>query len=542
MDWLDRLLDRGKKRLNPPHDTQTAEWRWLPREFAEHPGRHLTPARAAGLLLEAERGDLRALAELADDMEERDAHLFAELMKRRRACLSAEWKLELRNADTGEQKALGLLTELLQDMPLPDVLFDLTDAIHKGYSAIEMEWRRTGALWLPVTLEHRPAAWFMTAQDARDVLLLRTADGKGQVLQPYTWLCHHQKARSGYMTNTALARVTVWPFLFRAYSSRDFAEFLEIYGLPVRLGRYPPGATEQERSRLLAAVTAIGHNAAGILPANMAIEFQQAAAGEPDAFMAMIAWAEKSISKAVLGGTLTSELDGKGSYAAAAVHDEVRSELRQADLHQLSKTLTRDLIAPLAQFNTTLTRVPQFVFDDTEPEDMALYADALPKLATVMPVPLGWVQRKLKIPAAAEGEPLLQAAPPAAPPAGPGAAALKAVGKAAQGAGCACCGAVAALKVEGAETPHDMQDDIEQLGRMPHDMQAQAEGWLQPVLDAAQAGLAAGQSAEVVLAGLMQRFPLAEDSQLIQALAQALLVADLAGQWEAQQDVADGQA
>jgi len=251
---------------------------------------------------------------------------------------------------------------------------------------------------------------------------------------------------------------------------------------------------------------------------------------------------EKSISKAVLGGTLTSELDGKGSYAAAAVHDEVRSELRQADLHQLSKTLTRDLIAPLAQFNTTLTRVPQFVFDDTEPEDMALYADALPKLATVMPVPLGWVQRKLKIPAAAEGEPLLQAAPPAAPPAGPGAAALKAVGKAAQGAGCACCGAVAALKVEGAETPHDMQDDIEQLGRMPHDMQAQAEGWLQPVLDAAQAGLAAGQSAEVVLAGLMQRFPLAEDSQLIQALAQALLVADLAGQWEAQQDVADGQA
>ena len=534
MEWLDRLLGRkGKGASVPPRTEQSAELRWLPREFAEHPGARLTPARAAGLLLEAERGDLRALAELADDMEERDTHLFAELMKRRRACLGVDWKLELRNADAAEQKAIDQLTELLTDMPLPDVSFDLTDAIHKGYSNVEMEWGQVEGLWLPGKLEHRPATWFMCQQDNRDQLLLRTSDGRGEALQAYSWISHIQKARSGYLTNTALARITVWPFLFRSYSGRDFAEFLEIYGLPVRLGRYPAGATDTERSRLLAAVTAIGHNAAGILPANMAIEFQNAAQGEPDAFLAMINWAEKSISKAILGGTLTSEVDGKGSYAAASVHDEVRWELRQADLQQLGKTLTRDLIQPLALFNTTLTRVPQFVFDDTESEDMALYADALPKLASVMDIPAEWARRKLKIPAPAKDEAVLRVGNPSAPQ-----AALKST--AGHGLGCACCGgAVVALKASAAS--EGVQAAIDTATQTVGDLHAQAQDLLQPLLDKAAAGFRAGQSAEAVLASLMAAFPLQDDAQLIQALAQAMLVADLAGRWEAQQDI-HGQA
>jgi phage gp29-like protein len=529
MEWLNRLLRSNKKEAEPPRNEQTAELGWLSKEFAAHPGKNLTPARAAGLLLEGERGNLQAIAEIADDMEERDTHLFAELMKRRRACLSADWKLELSNADTNEQKSIDQLTELLSEIPLPDVLFDLTDAIHKGYSNIEMEWGQAEGLWLPSKLEHRPAAWFMCHQDNRNQLLLRTMDGAGESLQSYTWLSHTQKARSGYLTNTALARVTLWPFLFRTYSSRDFAEFLEIYGLPVRLGRYPSGASEPERSRLLAAVTAIGHNAAGILPANMAIEFQNAAAGEPDAFLAMIHWAEKSISKAILGGTLTSEVDGKGSYAAAQTHDEVRWELRQADLRQLSKTLTRDLIQPLVLFNTTLTRVPQFVFDDTEPEDMALYADALPKLASIMDIPVDWARRKLKIPTPAKDELVLRMSRSGS------ASAAQLKSSAHHSTGCTCCGSTMAVLKE--ERADNVQSAIDKAVIGMGGMQLQAQDLLQPILDSAAAGLQAGQSAESVLAGLMADFPLKDDASFIKALAQAMLVAELAGQLEAQQEV-----
>ena len=525
MEWLNRILN--KKPTKPPTEDQSARLANLPKEFAEHPGKNLTPARAATLLLDAEQGNLKALAELADDMEERDTHLYAELMKRRRACLSADWKLELHNTNAVEQKALDQLAELIRDMPITDTLWDMTDAIHKSYSCIELQWERVEKLWLPTTLQHRPATWFMTEPDARDTLLLRGSDGGGELLQEFSWITHIHKARSGYLTNTALARVTVWPFLFRAFSSRDFAEFLEIYGLPVRLGRYPSGATADERSTLLRAVTAIGHNAAGIIPANMAIEFQQAAEGQADPYMAMVSWAERGISKAVLGGTLTSELDGKGSYAAANVHDSVRLELRQADLRMLGKTLTRDLIRPLTLFNTSLTRIPRLVFDDTAPEDLKLYADALPKLAELMPIPLSWAQNKLKIPAPNKDEPLLQTAN-AAPASSSSALHHKT---------CSCCAPTAALKTT--TTQPSVQDGLDHASPDDKALRNQSTALLKPLLEQALQDLRAGEPAEAILTHLMSSYPLLDSQQLQDSLAKAFFIADLAGQWEAQRDISN---
>ena len=51
----------------------------LRHEFDAHPGRNLTPARLNAILGAAEHGDLIPQIELADDMEERDGHMFAEL-------------------------------------------------------------------------------------------------------------------------------------------------------------------------------------------------------------------------------------------------------------------------------------------------------------------------------------------------------------------------------------------------------------------------------------------------------------------------------
>lgn len=527
MEWLNRLLNRGKQA--PPTEDQSARMAQLPKEFADHPGKNLTPARAATLLLDAEQGNLRALADLADDMEERDTHLFAELSKRRRACQFADWKLELHNPDATEQKALDQLTEIMRDVPATSLIWDMTDAIHKSYSCVEQQWERVENQWLPTKLQHRPASWFMTTPDARDTLLLRTDSGTGEPLQPFSWITHIHKARSGYLTNTALARVLVWPFLFRAFSSRDFAEFLEIYGLPVRLGRYPSGSTTEERNTLLRAVTAIGHNAAGIIPANMAIEFQQAAEGQADPYMAMVAWAERGISKAILGGTLTSEVDGKGSYAAAGVHDDVRLELRQADLRMISTTLTHDLIRPLALFNTTLTRTPRLVLDDTMPEDLQLYADALPKLATVMPIPLAWAQSKLKIPAPNNDEPLLTTTQQQN-----GQATLT------HKRGCSCCSPVAALKGDNGQG--DTQDNLDHTTPTDDALQNASLNLIKPLLDRAVAAIKAGEAPEGIMSTLLSSYPDMDTDQLQDTLTKAFLIADLAGQWEAQQDVANGKS
>ncbi|ELB3891396.1 DUF935 domain-containing protein [Morganella morganii] len=424
---LRRMVDAVGHRFwfKPGAQTQDDESRarQLNRYFGDHPVSGLTPARAAEILVDAERGQLLAQCELAEDMEEKDPHLQSELGKRRRALQSLDWKIKPpRNASREEKRDAELLTEILDDADwLSDCIFDATDAILKGFSCQEIEWEEVEGLLIPRSVEWRDPAWFQTPQGERNELRLRDGSAEGLPLQPFGWVQHVAKSKSGYLARTGLIRTLVWPFIFKNYSVRDLAEFLEIYGLPIRVGQYPAGATEKEKDTLLRAVMSIGHNAGGIIPKSMMIDFKNAADGTADPFMAMMSWAEMSMSKAILGGTLTSQADGATSTNALGnVHNEVRFEVRDSDATQLAATLTRDLVFPLYALNCqsfdNQRRKPAFEFDLSEPEDITTYAAALPQLVNIgMKIPAQWAHDKLQIPVAADDEDTLKAAAPAVP-------------------------------------------------------------------------------------------------------------------------------
>ncbi|OZS41964.1 DUF935 domain-containing protein [Photobacterium sanguinicancri] len=387
----------------------------LKRHFAGHPSSGLTPAKLAGIMKRAEDGDLIAQCELAEDMEEKDAHIQSELAKRKMALLNIDWNIRPpRNATAQEQRDADMLQELLEDATwLEDALFDMADATLKTFSNLELKWEIIEGMHSVSGYDHRDPSWFQTHPDNRNQLRLRNGSHEGAELNPFGWISHTAKAKSGYLSRRGLVRVLAWPFLFKNYSIRDLAEFLEIYGLPIRLGKYPEGATEREKSTLLRAVMSIGHNAGGIIPKGMDIDFQNAADGASDPFMAMVNWCEKSQSKAILGGTLTSQADGKTSTNALGnVHNEVREEIRDFDLKRIAATLTRDLVFPLYALNgksyRNRHRIPRFEFDLTEAEDIQMLSTALPGLVGLgMRIPLEWAHDKTQIPQAKDGEAIL---------------------------------------------------------------------------------------------------------------------------------------
>lgn len=367
-----------------PRESQTARVAHLHHEFAGHPSRGLTPTRLARILESAEQGDIRAQHDLFLDMEEKDGHIFAEMSKRKRALLTGQWDIAPpRNASAREKKTAAAVKELLSDIAnLEDVLLDCLDA--------------------------------------------------------FGWITHVHKAKSGYLSRAGLHRVLAWPFLFKNYSVRDLAEFLEIYGLPLRLGTYPSGSGDDEKATLLRAVMQIGHDAAGIIPEGMSIDFKEAAKGSHDPYQAMMDWCERTQSKTILGGTLTTQADGKSSTNALGnVHNEVRHDLMMSDSLQLCGTLTRDLVVPMLVLNIgaveDMRRIPRFTIDLRESEDLGLYAEALPKLVDVgLPVPVSWAQDKLRIPIPEKDEPVLARSMPSNSENVPPAAATGIVAAAAQ--------------------------------------------------------------------------------------------------------------
>lgn len=396
-------------------EPQSARLSALRREYANHPSRGLTPVRLARIMADAEMGNLQAQADLFADMEEKDAHIFSEMAKRKNAILTIDWKIEPpRNADAAEKANAEWLGEVVADLDgFEDFLLGLMDGIGYGYSNVEIEWQLAERQWMPSALSPRPASWFRLAHDDQNELRLRDNSPEGAVLQPFGWVRHIHRAKSGYVARCGLHRVLAWPYLFKNYAIRDLAELLEIYGLPIRLGKYPSGIGDAEKATLLRAVTELGHAAAGIIPESMSIEFEAAATGSHDPHLAMNDWAERSVSKAVLGGTLTSQADGKSSTNALGnVHNEVRHDLLASDARQIAATITRDLLYPLLVLNrgnlTDVRRMPRLVFDVAELEDFTAFSAALPNLVDIgTPVPVSWVQRKLGIPAPAKDEAVL---------------------------------------------------------------------------------------------------------------------------------------
>lgn len=377
----------------------------------------LTPARLARTLQEADQGNLIEQHRLFADMEERDGHIRAEMDKRKSAIVGLEWDIvPPRNASAAEKAAADWVREALQDAvdPIEDMLVAMMDAVGHGFAPVELEWRREGGELLPA-FHPRPQEWFRLNQD-RSQIRLQNDTVDGDPLQPFGWVMHTQgKAKTGYLGRMGLHRTLVWPFLYKAYALGDFAEFLETYGLPIIVGKYFAGATAEEKASLMHAVTALGHDARAIMPQEMTLEVQKVTGGAGEsAHLAMMAWAERSESKSILGQTLSAETGqkGGGSFALGKVHNEVRHDIRDGDARQVGATLTRDLVYPMVALNKGgidgLARCPRFVFNLSQAEDLTAYADALPKLVGVgFRVPRAWAQEKLHIPAAKDGEELL---------------------------------------------------------------------------------------------------------------------------------------
>lgn len=487
-------------------EQQTARLAQLHEEFAEHPSSGLTPPRLAAILRQAEQGDIQAQAELFEDLEEKDAHLLAEMGKRRRALTTVDWSVvPPRNPSKEEQADADWLAEVLQDLPdFEDLLFDMLDAIGKGYAGIELSWALHGREWIPDGFDFRPASWFQLDRATRTELRLRDSSLDGEALNPFGWIMHTHKAKSGYIARGGLYRVLAWPWLFKNYAVRDLAEFLEIYGLPLRLGKYPSGASPEEKATLLRAVVAIGHSAAGIIPQGMEIDFKEAAKGTHQPFDWMVNWAEKSMSKAILGGTLTSQSDGKTSTnALGEIHNEVRHDLLKSDAKQVATSLRQYLLYPLLVLNRggdrDPRRLPRFVFDVMEAEDLETYADALPKLVRIgMRIDPNWAHDKLRIPMAGEDDPVLGVQPETPAPVAPARAALK------------------------AQLPADPLDDLaEQL----------AGDW-QPVanlVEPVQALLASCKTLEEFRDRLPEIIPQLDATELAELIAQGLFAGTLAG-------------
>lgn len=283
-------------------------------------------------------------------MEERNEHYAGVVGTRKRQVSNLEITVEAATDGAEDVRDADLVREIVERDVFRDELFDVLDAIGKGFSATEILWDTSEGQWRPKAFKWRDPRWFRFDREDGETLLLRGTGGD-EPLKPFGWITHFGKAKSGLPIRGGLARGAAWAFLFKSFTVKDWAIFCEAYGQPLRLGKYGQGATEQDKAKLQQAVAAIGTDFAAIVPQSMVIEFVQAQlSGSHDLYEKRADWLDRQTSKLVLGQTQTTDANA-GGYATARVHDGVREDIEEADSRQLAATLNRDLVRSLVSLN-----------------------------------------------------------------------------------------------------------------------------------------------------------------------------------------------
>ena len=334
----------------------------------------LNPASLAGLLQDAAEGNPYAYLALAEEMEEKDLHYAAQLGTRKRAVVRLPTDVDAASESAQDKDIAAAVRELVESDIFRCLLEELLDALGKGYSVDEICWDRSGKLWVPEMYKWRDPRFFQFDLVSRSKIRVRDTKNPayGLPLAPYKFIVHYPRLKCGIPLRGGLARLVAWSYLFKNFTIKDWIAFIEVFGMPLRLGRYDANTvTDKDLSVLKSAVANIGSDAAAVLPKSMEIEFIEAlkAAGGERLYEGAAVYLDKQVSKAVLGQTMTAD-DGS-SQSQAKVHDEVRGDIRDSDAMQLADTLNRDLIRAFVDLNFgPQKRYPKFKFITAEPDDL----------------------------------------------------------------------------------------------------------------------------------------------------------------------------
>lgn len=524
-----------------------------------HPADNLSPDRLAVLLRGAEDGDPESYLELAEQMEERDLHYLSVLGTRKRQVSQLPITVEAASDDAGSQAHAELIREFLARDTLESELFDILDAIGKGFSVTEILWETSGGRWLPKRLAWRDPRWFEFDRIDGETIKLKGAPaagagaGGGMTRTPigsfqFKFIQHIHTAKSGLAIRGGFARAVAWCYLFKNYGLKDWVSFCEIYGLPFRIGKYEPGASEDDIRKLMQAVANIGSDAAAVMPQSMMVEFVDGkSTGSADLYEKLCNYLDRQISKAVLGQTATTDAD-TGGLGSGKEHGDVRADIERADAKLLAATLQRDLVVPIIQLNFGEQALyPRIRIGREESHDTEAMSSALQKLVPLgLKVGMSTVRDRLGFPDPEPDEEVLgqaratdpNTAPPGAidssgrpvMPANPGkapAGLLRAPYFEVRGASGS---AKRAAEVLAAAVAHKLAGEADEIDAAAAAIASeQGRAILAPLIEPMLAALARGESFEDARLLLDQAAASMDERELAAALEHACLVARAAG-------------
>lgn len=297
----------------------------------------------------------------------RDDQVYACFQQRRLSVISAKWSVEPGGNAAEDKRAAEALERNLHALLFDNICDRMLYGVFYGRGVAEIIWEVEDGLVRIADI--RPRDPFRFHFDKKGRLLLEQDVSGGKVMPSKKfWLLYPPQTLPGLGGDTGLAHYLYWPVYIKRHILQFWAVFSEKFSTPSVKGRFPAAATEEEKEKLLQACSALGSEAAVVIPDGMEMDLVEATRRGGGDYQEFHSALNQAISKVILSQTMTTD-DGS-SRAQATVHETVRDKLIKSDADLLCESFNRSAVKWWCEWNFPAAQPPRVLRRMKEADDL----------------------------------------------------------------------------------------------------------------------------------------------------------------------------
>ncbi|MDR0413207.1 MAG: DUF935 domain-containing protein [Dysgonamonadaceae bacterium] len=184
-----------------------------------------------------------------------------------------------------------------------------------------------------------------------------------------------------------LAKAAPW-VIYKRNTTADWAQFSEVFGMPVREYIYETD-DDEARQRCIEDAQNTGSLAVLIHSTESKVNLLESGnkTGSADLYERLCERCNSEMSKLVLGNTLTTESNNKGTQALGTVHKKVEDKVAQADRRFVLDVLNYEMTDIFLSMGVN-TEGGEFCFPEPKDVDLAAKASILTQMRTTFKLPI----------------------------------------------------------------------------------------------------------------------------------------------------------
>lgn len=348
-------------------------------------------------------------------MQQRDGQVKAVFMLKKFARLSTPWSIRpLDEEDNEAVRQAEFIEHCFSEMRgnIDDFLLKMWNAMRDGYSVAEMNYKVfkggdfSGLIGLD-SIKVRDASTFRFETDKHgNILDDGLIQGYGNLRLPvnkfvlFSYNPNNDDAESIYGDSDFRAA-------YRYYFSNDLIQrfwniYLEKFGQPTVVGKYPSGTTKEKQDTLFNILKKIQNDTVLTYPDNLTIDLMEAQRHGDAGYSDAMGFNNNMIARSLLVGSLLMDTGDRGSWALSKTHFDVFIYILQYLGKETEETIMKEqVIKRLIDYNFANPKYPAFEFESLVKDDQKGKAEIAKMLvdAGLINPEENWVRKFLDIPA-----------------------------------------------------------------------------------------------------------------------------------------------